>query len=224
MDDQVTFKDLTFSKKLEHIWIYYRVPILVVLIGAVLLISLVKTLFFPAKSVIDVIMVDSNANAHTDTTAFDAFLERCGIEPYEGAVNLNTNISFYDEAELAQLNEMDQSQAVLSNYDKEQILFTLMAAGNADIFFGKGDVFLSYAEEGMFRDLTEVLSPELLARYQEQLIYTEEHGVRYPCAVALKDNPWLAENGYYTECYFGVLYLSDSPEVAAQFAEFLLTQ
>lgn len=222
MEAPVTFRDLTFSKKLEHIWTYYRYAILGVLFGAVLLVSLFYTFFGKPKSVLDVIMVDSNANAHTDTAAFDAFLERCGIEPYEGAVSLNTNLSFYSEDEMAQLNEMDQTQAVLSNYDKQQMLFTLMAAGDAEVLFGKGEVFLSYAEEGLFRDLTEVLSPEQLARYQEQLIYTEEHGVRYPCAVALHDNPWLAENGYYTDCYFAVLYLSDAPETAAQFAEFLL--
>lgn len=224
MSEQITFNDLSPKKKLEHIWAYYRFPIIAVIFGTILLISLVSTLTGKKESVLDVIMVDSNANAHSEAAAFDDFLESCGIEPYEGAVTLNTNISFYNEDELALLSETERNQAVLDNYDKQQILFTLMAAGEGDVFFGKGEIFLAYAEEGMFADLSAILSPELLARYENQLIYTVENGVRYPCAIALKADPWLAENGYYTECYFAILYLSDNPEIAARFAEYLLNQ
>lgn len=222
MEQPITFRDLPFSQKIEHIWIYYRIPIIAALVGVILLISLVQTLANKTEPLLNVIMVDSNANAHGQTDPFDAFLKTCGIEPYAGAVSLNTNISFYSEEELELLNEMERNQAVLDNYDKEQMLFTLMAAGNGDVFFGKGEIFLSYAQEGMLRDLREVLSHDLLAEYEEDLIYVEEEGKAYPCAITLKDNPWLKENGYYTECYFGVLYLSDNPELAAQFAAFLL--
>lgn len=222
MEKPITFRDLPFPQKIEHIWIYYRIPIIAVLVGVILLISLVQTLANKTEPLLNVIMVDSNANAHGQTDPFDAFLKTCGIEPYAGAVSLNTNISFYSEEELELLNEMERNQAVLDNYDKEQMLFTLMAAGNGDVFFGKGEIFLSYAQEGMLRDLREVLSPDLLAEYEEDLIYVEEEGKAYPCAITLKDNLWLKENGYYTECYFGVLFLSDNPELAARFAAFLL--
>lgn len=224
MSKQITFRDLSPKKKLEHIWTYYRFPILAAVVGLILLISLLGTFFNREDALLDVIMVDSDANAHGDTAAFDAFLESCGIPPREGAVSLNTNISFYSEEEMALLSETDRNQAVLENYDKEQMLFTLMAAGNAEVLFGKGERFLLYAQEGLYRDLSEVLSPELLERYQDSLIYAEEDGISYPCAVRLTDNPWLLESGYYRDCCFAVLYLSDNPEIAAQFAGFLLNQ
>lgn len=222
MDTPITFRDLSFSQKLEHIWTYYRVPIIAAVLGIILLVSLVQTLSNDTQPLLNVIMVDSNANAHGDAAPFDAFLKDIGAEPYEGAVSLNTNISFYSEEELERLGEMERNQAVLDNYDKEQMLFTLMAAGNGDVFFGKGEIFMSYARQGMLRNLEEVLSPELLEAYKEKLIYVEEEGVSYPCAVSLSHNPWLEENGYYTECCFGLLHLGKNPETAARFAEFLL--
>lgn len=224
MSEEITFRDLPLKKKLDHIWTYYRFHVLGGIFGLILAVSLIMTLTDKKTSVLDVIMVDSNANAHSETAAFDEFLEYCGITPFDGAVTLNTNISFYSEEEMALLSEQEKSDAVLSNYDKEQMLFTLMAGGGAEVFFGKGDIFLSYADQGILVDLTTVLSPALLERYADQLVYVEEGGSRYPCAVALKDNPWLAEHGFYTECYFGILYLNDNPESAAQFAEFLLNQ
>lgn len=224
MSEQITFKDLTPKKKLEHIWTYYRFLIIGVILGVAMLISLISSIIGNTRSVLDVIMVDSNANGSSDTTAFNDFLESCGIEPFEDAVTLYNNLIYFSEEEMALLDQATQGEASLTNYDTQQMLLALLTAGKSEIFFGKGDLFLSYADQGALLDLTTMLSPELLARYEEQLVYAEEDGVSYPCAVALKDNPWLVENGYYTECYFGILYLNDNPELAAQFAEFLLNQ
>lgn len=223
MNNRRTFRELTPAKKLEHIWLYYRVPIIAGCLALVLLISLVTTLSGGSDSLLDVIMVDSNANAHTDTDAFSEFLTECGITPYPGAVSLNTNLSFYSEEEMDQLSQTARQQAVLDNYDKEQMLFTMMAAGKSEVFFSQDAVFRTYADQGMFRDLSQVLPEALLAQYADQLLYGQEDGEDYPCGILLENNAWLQENGYYTRCCFGLLYLSDEPELAAQFAEYLLT-
>lgn len=224
MAQNITFRDLSFKKKLEHIWEYYSFGIVAGVIALFLIISLIRTQTAD-ESLLNVLMLDSNVNAHSDSDGFDEFLTAYGYEPFDGAVSLNANLSFYDQTELEVLDEMDYNQAMQENYEKEQILFTLMASGDRDVIFGKGDIFLSYADQGMMADLSAILSEELLARYADQLVYTDEGGTAepYPCAVALSGNPWLEEHGYYHECYFSVLYLTDHPEIAAQFAEFLLS-
>lgn len=224
MEKYGSFKDLTLRKKVEHIWIYYRYYILAAIFAVFVIASLINTFFMTPESLLDVIMLDSNPSADSDPAPFAEFMDTYGYENYEGAVTVNTNLRFYDAAELALLEGTDLSAAEQENYDREQILFTLMAAGNTEILFGQNEFFLNYAHAGMLMDLTTILSPELLSRYEDQLIYTTESDTveAYPCAIALSGNKWLSENGYYETCYFGIMYLTDNPEIAAQFAEYLL--
>lgn len=221
MSNEITFKDLSFKKKLDHIWTYYRYHILAAVIGVIVVCSMINTIFLTPDPLMDVLMVD--AGTGSDSSSFHDFLTEYGYEIYDDAVALNNNLRFYGSADLSQLSEAEQAQLASDNYTNQQVLFAILAAGGTEVMFGRGEVFLSYTGEGLFADLSDILSPELLAQYEDQLVYVEVDGVTYPCAVALTDHPWLTENGYYTDCYFGVLYRADDPEIAARFAEYLLS-
>lgn len=224
MADRVTFQDLSFRQKLDHIWTYYRYFILAGLFVILILVPLIIQTFQAPKSLLDVIMLDSNITGDSAEAGFTEFLQAYGYESYDGAVSVNTNLSFYSQEELEKLDEMSYSAAVQDNYEKQQILFTLMAAGGTEILFGKGDIFMDYADQGMLADLSTVLSPELLDKYAGQLVYTDQNGETepYPCAIELSGSEWLSRNRYYEECLFGVLALANDSDIAAQFAEFLL--
>ena len=105
-----------------------------------------------------------------------------------------------------------------------QVLTMMVAAGGQDLFFGTGEVFLDYAEEGALIDLRTVLSEETLAKYEDCLVYSTENGETepYPCAVWLSDNEWIQKYNYYDTCYFGIFDQSEKQDVSGEFAEFLL--
>lgn len=224
MEKEITFKDLSLRGKIDHIWTYYRYFILAGIFMLFLVFMIVYQASGTRESLMDVIMLDSNATAHEAVSGFDEFLDEYGYETYEGAVAVNTNLSFYSPEEMAPMDEASKAGAETENYEKEQILFTLMAAGDTELLFGQGDIFLNYAHAGMLADLSQLLPAGLLEQYKDDLIYTDESGTTaaYPCAISLSGNEWLAENGYYKECYFGILYHADDPQIAAQFAEYLL--
>lgn len=218
------FSQLPLKKKLEHIWEYYRVPILAVLFVLLVLVPITVRDLTAPKPILDAILLNSDAQEST-ANGFEEFFAEYGYEYYEGAVSVNTNYGFFDADELALLD--DPMMAEQENREKETLLSALLAGGGTELFFGTGDMFLNYAGQGLLADLSAILPPELLEQYADRLVYTNDGGTveSYPCAVGLSDNPWLAENGYYSgQCYFGIMYLADNPEMAADFAEFLLKQ
>lgn len=225
MEKEIKFKDLSLPKKIDHIWTYYRYYFLAGVFVLLLVLMIVYQATNTRDALMDVIMLDSNATAHEADAGFDGFLKEYGYETYDGAVAVNTNLSFFSPEELAPMDEVARAGAETENYEKEQILFTLMAAGDTELLFGQGEIFLNYANAGMLTDLSGILPAELLEQHKNALVYTDEDGTTnaYPCAVDLSGSPWLEENGYYKECYFGILYHADDPEIAAQFAQYLLS-
>lgn len=156
-------------------------------------------------------MMNCNDSITADSKGFDEFLEACGYDPKEDSVSLTSSLQFSD-------GEYSTS------YNDTQVLTLMLAAGGQDLFFGTGDEYLDYADQGALMDLSTVLSDELLDRYQDHLIYTTEDGAvaSYPCAIELTDNAWLHKYNYYDSCYFGILYQNQNLDAALQFADFLL--
>lgn len=223
MNNAGAFRELPLKKKLEHIWEYYKYYILAAFFVLFLILLTASDLTAP-KAQLDALLLNSDAE-ESAAVGFEEFFTEYGYEYYDGAVALNTTLGFYSEDELSRAEDVAAYRQ--ENSEKELILSAQVAAGNTELLFGTEEHFLFIAEQGLLTDLRTILSDELLDRYADALIYTDEGGTveRYPCAVALENNAWLAENGYYSaECMFGVMYLADNRSMAADFAEFLLKQ
>lgn len=223
MNKSGAFRDLPTKKKIEHIWEYYKFHILAAAFVLFLIILTVSELSAP-KPQLDALLLNADAE-ESAAVGFAEFFSEYGYEYYDGAVALNTTLGFYSEEELSRVE--DDAAYRQENSEKELILAAQVAAGNTELLFGTEEHFLFVAEQGLLTDLRTVLSEELLEQYADALIYIDEGGTAesYPCAVALESNSWLAENGYYSgECMFGIMYLADNPEIAADFADFLLKQ
>ena len=210
MEKKPDFKAMSPKTKAEYIWDYYKLPILLTILGAGLVISFIYNRVTYREPVLNVLMINCNDMMNTDDSGFDEFLTTYGYDPEESPVSVNASMYFPED---------DYSQS----FNEIQVLGTLIAAGGQDIFLGRGAIFLDYAEQGAFQDLSELLPAELLARSEDQLLYsTDENGDSYPCAIEVSDNEWLMKNNYYESCYFALLYRGSNPETAVQFAEFLL--
>lgn len=216
MEKKTDFRALSPKAKVQYIWDYYKLRILVIVLCAAAAISLIHHYVTYREPLLNVLMINTLSGNMTTADGFDEFLDACGYDKKESPVSL------YGSLYLSE----DQNAAVASYQDYE-VLATMIAAGDNDIFFGTGDVFLTYAEQGAFQDLSGILSEETFEKYKDSMIYSTDDGEcePYPCAIEITDNEWLKRSGYYDgSCYFGIFYRSENTEAASQFAEFLLSQ
>lgn len=211
MEKKTDFKALSGKAKIQYIWDYYKLHILGVIVAVIFVVYLIYSHVTYREPLLNAIMINCNDPLSADAGGFDEFLTEYGYDPDEFPVSLSSSFQFSD------------GEYSLS-YSDAQALTLMIAAGGQDLFFGTGDVYLDYAQQGALIDLSSVLSEDLLERYQDSLIYSTEDGqvTAYPCAIELTDNAWLKKYNYYDTCYFGILYQNQNLDAAAQFAEFLL--
>ena len=213
MRSAMTYKELPFKKKLEFLWGYYKVHILIGFFAVVFLASQIHSLCTRTEPLMNVVMVNLYQSVESaNGTEFDAFLEEYG---YEGVVDLRNQIYVSD-------NE-DNKQADIQSL---QYLMTVLATENPEIYFGPRYLLENYAKQGCFVDLSTVFSEAVLEQHQNRLVYSVADGQQVEVAygIVIEDNQWLAENQYYYEdCCFGILATADNPAIAQEFAEYLLS-
>lgn len=216
MEKKTDFKALSSKAKVQYIWDYYKLRILVIVLCTAAAISLIHHYVTYREPLLNVLMINTTNGTMTTADGFDEFLDAYGYDKEEYPVSLYGALYIPEEKD-----------AAVSAYQDYEVLATMIAGGEEDIFFGRGDVFLAYAEQGAFTDLSDILSEETFEKYKDSMIYSTDDGesVPYPCAVEITDNEWLKKNGYYGgSCYFGIFFRSEKTEVTSQFAEFLLAQ
>lgn len=214
MEKKTDFKSMTKKAKVQYVWDYYRWHILITLIVSISLISIVKHFVTYREPLLNVIMANCNDTLNADPSGFNEFFEEYGYDADSDLVSLAASLNFPEEG----------TDEDFSSYNDYQLLVTLIAAGQEDVFFGRGPVYLNYAEEGVLADLSTVLPAETLEKYEDYLVYSTNNGETepYPCAIELVDNKWLQKNHYYTSCHFGIFVQSANDKTTLDFTEFLL--
>lgn len=213
MKEKKVFQSLSAKAKLQYIWDYYKFPILGTAAAVGIVIFLLHHFLTYRDPLLNVIMINCNAPYGATEDGFYGFMEKYGYSSDKNNyISLTATMQFRDGADYTE------------SYNDHYLLTTKVAAGNQDLFFGTGEVFLRYAEDGALVDLSTVLSEELLEKYKDNLIYSTDCGeaAPYPCAIEIKENEWLKKNNYYDTCYFGIFYDNQDIETCRQFAEFLL--
>lgn len=210
MEKKTNFKALSTQAKFQYIWDYYKWHIVAVTAAVAFVFSMIRHFVSYREPILSVIMINC-VSADADGSGFDEFLDTYGHDSANEPVALTANLYFTENA------SMDA-------FSNAELLTAMVAAGDQDLFFGSGEVYLNYANEGALTDLSAVLPADILARYQDSLVYTTEDNTveAYPCAIELTGNAWLSENGYYDTCYFGVFYSAPHLDTVQEFAEFLL--
>ena len=97
--------------------------------------------------------------------------------------------------------------------------------GSVDVFFSDYDFFYSLGEFDYLADIRDYLSDEVLENYKEDLIYVKsaETGKEYPIGIALKQNAWVKETGWYKDsCVVGLAEGLKDSDLAVKFIEKVL--
>lgn len=210
MEKKPDFKAMSTRTKLGYIWDYYRWHITAAVAGTFFAGSLIHNYVSYQEPVLSAVMINC-ASPNVDESGFYEFLTASGRDPEKEPVSLTANLYFTEEASA-------------DTYTSLELLTAIIAAGDQDLFFGTGNIYLSFAEQGALTDLSSILPADILAQYGDALVYTTEDGTveAYPCAVELTDNRWLTRYGYYDSCYFGIFYTAPHSDAAREFAEYLL--
>lgn len=216
MKYKVNFKSLSTKQKIEYVWDYYRWHIIAVIFGITIIVSAILHVITYKEPLLSVMMLNSyRSMSDSSEMGFDEFFEAYGYESFDGALELKKDLYFDENGNTNQ-----------EDYRNYEIMLALLIGGDYEIFLGTGDVYLEFVQQGFFADLSEILSEDLLEKYKEQMVYSDEMGecAEYPAAVLLKNNQWLNRNNYYKEeCYFGIVKGANMTDSVTEFSEFLLT-
>ena len=209
------WKSLSSQQKRQFVWDYYKIHIIV---GLCLVIGLAWFIHEKAtyrEPIINALLLNTVNVPQDANTGFQTFLEQQGYDVFPGAVAVNSNL--YIDFE---------NDPVGTSYSHYQALYSIVYTGQQDLLFGTGAIFQECMDSGALLDLSQVFPQEFLEKHKDKLLYTKELGAaeEYPCAIVLKDHPWLKETGYYYQCSVGVLENCDQSELAVAFLEYLLNQ
>ncbi len=224
------WQSMTRREKYEHIMYYYKTYIIVGLIVLIVGGTLAYQVITRVEPTLSILMINSYHPDTVEQSVFDEFCAEYGYDNAEGLMTVLTNFSILTEEEGA------DSETLLVSQQNLSALQTWLYAGQDDVIIGSG-VFVknSLLNGEAFLDLREVFTQEQLEQYADYIVYgepvdlddeyedvMEEKTEPYPCALLLKDNPWIAQTSSFKECYVAIPINAGSKEAAADFLEYLL--
>lgn len=153
-------KGKPLKEKLEHIFTYYRGPILGVMIALLLCGYLIFHFATHKEEVLHVVCLNSFAKAEAADLCCREFAQAAGIDLEKETVYLNTSLIVSD----ATPNE---------TYEAIQTLSAQAAAGTVDVLMADLDALGIFLYGDYFRDLTQVLTPQQQTRLQDHMLYID---------------------------------------------------
>lgn len=209
--DEIPFGEMTAAQKRSYLWDYWRIPALVVVVVAAVVISLIYTMVSTKDPLLVVTTVDSG-----DDTSFTPYVEEFaqahGIPADQYVVGDIT----VGNAQTGGGAESQQGMA----------LYVRLQAGSEDIMVLREETFLDYASGGYFLDLSDVVPEE----WREKLIVVDQRYDEYDevqpepiaCGIRMSDIPGMPDTPYYEGAVLTVSYLPDNYDNALAFLDALL--
>lgn len=209
--DEIPFREMTAAQKRSYLWDYWRIPALVVVVIAVVVIALAYTMVTSKETLFSVTMVDSGDDAGFTPYA-EQFADEHGIPRDQLAV---TDIVVGS----SEAGGGASSQAGMAFYVR-------MQAGSEDIIIMPEAVFEEFASGGYFLDLTEVVPKQ----WQDQVIVVDQRYDEYEevqpepvaCGIYMRDIPGMPDTPYYQDAVIAVSYYPDHYDTAVSFLNSLL--
>lgn len=218
VNEEITkLKGLSFGKKIEYIWEYYKIWIIGITFSLILIISLITTIIGNSSknSILHVVFLNTQMIGEDDTSLNDDFMKYAGLENTGSYLTLDLSMAINREE-----NDMFSITA-------QQKLVALLATESLGTIISDESNFLFLADGGGYQSLDEVLSPELLEKYESSLYYTEteEAPEKRPYGIYLNNSQALKKDGLYPDNVtpiFAIPVNAENTETAVVFLEFLL--
>lgn len=191
-----TWGNMSFGKKLEYLWMYYKSWLFaaVILVGLICLgVNMYKGMH--TKVLLNAVVI--GGDSQKAQWLEEAFVEFAGIEEKDGEVRIRANIP-------------DDKGGATS----KTALTTLLGANAVDVLVCSESVFYEYADQEGFLEIEELLG-ENPAGYGDAV---SDYGVLLKSGNILEQEAMTS----YDKIYAAVPVNSKNPKTAVKFIEFLL--
>lgn len=150
-------KNESLKTKIEYIFTYYWIPLLIFTILMIVLIS--QILHFTSKK--ETVLSGHCINAYyTDSQQYmTGFSEYCGIQTDSQQVSVTTTSLSTDDA--------------YADYVSNQLITAKIASKSLDFLTGDSQTLLQYAYQETFYDLNTILSAEQIQKLSDYFLYMD---------------------------------------------------
>lgn len=213
MEKKTDFKALSRKAKVEYIWDYYKLHILIGGCAIAFIISLIHHYVTYKEPALEIVMLNTDYAYTGGSPGLEAFIAEQNLDTENYEIIVDNSITVSETGNIA------------DDYYTNQSLTLRFTVGEGDILFSPENVFTSYGESGCLMNLEDVLSDSELKDLEDILYYVTDidTGITYPCGVLLPEENWTIENGYYTTPrYLGIGVTAAHPELAAEFFRYVV--
>ena len=234
---KAAFRTMSPAQKLDHILTYYKWPILLGLIAAVILCSALHRHFTRKEPVLYLALANVAAGSELETELTEGFLRFSGADGRKQEVYLLRELYLSEDADVVNHEYAYASRMKLMGAIQAQRLDAVIMNREACELLSAG---------GYLLDLEALLSgtdPELYAQAARLLaanaVITEDNGIDWqlgeaeehlvvtetvPNALALEGLPLYRAAGFEEPLYFGVIANSPRQAAAVQYLRYLLEE
>lgn len=148
-------KEKTLKHKIEHIFTYYRIPIIAILLTAVFAVSYVNHLISAKDTVLHIACLDTTVLKENEETFISALSQAAGIDCKKETIVISTDPALQGEV-----------------YDGE-VLAAQIIGGMIDILAFDEETGMQWLYQDVFADLSEVLTIEQQEKYKNNFLYVD---------------------------------------------------
>lgn len=211
-EEKTKLRELTFKKKFEYIWEYYKVHIVGTFLFLIFAGSLGNSVYQNIKyeDILSCAIVNNTLLEENRDYISDSFSEYYQLD--EESETLIFDDSFH--IDLDQPNE--------STYASTQKFAAMVAAKSIDTTIADISFFENHADEGVFYDLSTLLSEDLYIQIEDYLYYAkDEEGNEKPFGLNLSSSHLVKGAGLYIQPpILSVIINSQHPDVAIEFIQY----
>lgn len=156
--------DMSVTQKIDYIWSYYKIPIIIVLIVILIAVYSVYGFLHKKEQLLTVTITNTSTEQEQDAALSDPFItEFLQLDPDKYEIVMDSNM-FLDDPD-------NPTNAELA-YATQMKLVAYVAAGQMDIVFMNDFSYNAFSQRGYLEDLNEYLGshdPELYEALKDQI-------------------------------------------------------
>ena len=201
-------KDQSFSKKLEYFWGYYKIPFIMILCALYIFGSIFYAMITQKETVLSIACINASLDFDSESAA-DEFENYLGINTKKQQVIIDSN--YY----------INNNSSYIDTYNQK---FSTNAMSDLlDVVLADQSVFEYYGEQGVFQNLSTILSDEELEYFKNNLYYVDlpydELNQKVPVGIKIT---YPEKIGYLnTIAYFGIALDTHHVESALSYLWYL---
>ncbi len=212
-------KNMPVHKRLGYYFYYYKWIILVILAAALFIYFIAKSIISNQKPIyLTGVFMNSNTSSGHEALMEQAFADYYGIDLQTYSIDFDYSLGY---------NIEDPTDSLSTYTPPKMVAYSEGRVG--DFVLCDTETFDFFAGSGYFADLSEIVTPEQLSRYQDFFYYFDAGDGRgsIPVAVRLEDTQLLHSMSCYRgmdDIYFSVFYNSQHKDHALDFLEFICSE